>query len=130
MKNLLIMLLLCVFSASAQAQSRTAAKKASKQPATLVTKAMSEKIADMCLNSVGYSLGVFYESNRKLLTPTDIFRGKGREILNSLDKHPEYSENFIRAVFKTWGYNGLKEVGFNDAEIVRCKKITGKIAEE
>ena len=124
------MLLLCVFSAGASAQNRSTAKKTSKQPATLVTKAMSEKIADMCLNNIGYSLGVFYDSNKKLLTPTDIFHGKGREILNSLDKHPEYSENFIRAVYKTCGYNGLKEVGFNDAEIVRCKKITGKIAKE
>ncbi len=130
MKNLLIMLLLCVFSASVSAQNKTTTKKASKQPITLVTKAMAEKIADMCLNSVGYSLGVFYDSNKKLLTPTDIFHGKGREILNSLDKYPEYSENFIRAVWKTWGYNGLKEVGFNDAEIVRCKKIINKIKKE
>ena len=130
MKNLLIILLLCVFSTSASVQNKTTTGKVSKQPATLVTKAMSEKIADMCLNNTGYSLGVFYESNKKLLTPTDIFRGKGRDILNSLDKHPEYSENFIRAVYKTWGYNGLKEVGFDDAEVVRCKRIINKIAKE
>lgn len=121
-----VLFLLTVF-ATVSVLSLSAQKTSVKKTQAFVTKEMSEKIADMCLNSVGYSLGVFYESNKKLLTPTDIFRGKGREILNSLDKYPEYSENFIRAVFKTWGYNGLKEVGFNDTEIVRCKKIINKI---
>lgn len=124
-----VLFFLTVF-ATVSVLSLSAQKISTKKSQTLVTKEMSEKIADMCLNSVGYSLGVFYDSNKKLLTPTDIFRGKGREILNSLDKHPEFSENFIRAVFKTWGYNGLKEVGFNDAEIVRCKKIINKIKVE
>lgn len=126
MKNIFIVLLLCVFSMSVSAQKRTTTRNRVKQPTTLVTKEMSEKIADMCLSGVGYSLGVFYESNKKLLTPTDIFRGKGREILNSLDKHPEFSENFIRAVFKTWGYNGLKQIGFTDVEIAKSKKIVAK----
>lgn len=124
-----VLFFLTVF-ATVSVLSLSAQKISTKKSQTLVTKEMSEKIADMCLNSVGYSLGVFYDSNKKLLTPTDIFRGKGRKILNSLDKHPEFSENFIRAVFKTWGYNGLKEVGFNDAEIVRCKKIINKIKVE
>lgn len=65
----------------------------------IVTKSMAIKIADKCLYGNGYALAVFYESNSKYLSNTDIARGTGRTILNSLDKYPKYAENFIRMVY-------------------------------
>lgn len=49
MKNIIIVLLLCVFSMSVSAQKRTTTRNKAKQPTTLVTKAMADKIAYMCL---------------------------------------------------------------------------------
>lgn len=96
----------------------------------LVTKSMANKIANECLYGGGYALSAFYEANGEYLTFSDIANGKGREILKSLEKHQKYSENFIRKVYKTWGYNGLKEIGFTDAEIIKSKKIINKLKSE
>lgn len=62
MKNIIIVLLLCVFSMSVSAQKRTTTRTQTKQPTTLVTKAMADKIAEPCLNRVGYCPTVFLES--------------------------------------------------------------------
>ena len=96
----------------------------------LVTKSMSNKIANECLYGRGYALAAFYEANGEYLTISDIANGKGREVLKSLEKYPKYSENFIRKVYDTWGYNGLKEIGFTDAEIIKSKKIINKLKSE
>ena len=65
MKNLIIILLLCIFSISTSAQKRTTVKSRVKQPTTLVTKAMADKISDFCLYGQGYGKAVFYQSNSK-----------------------------------------------------------------
>ena len=108
------------------------AQRVNKKPTStiLVTKSMANKIANECLYGGGYALSAFYEANGEYLTFSDIANGKGREILKSLEKHPKYSENFIRKVYKTWGYNGLKEIGFTDAEIIKSKKIINKLKSE
>ena len=95
MKNLIIILLLCIFSISTSAQKRTTVKNRVKQPTTLVTKAMADKISDFCLYGQGYGKAVFYQSNSKYLTFSDVAQGKGIEIMQSLSKYPKYSENFI-----------------------------------
>lgn len=117
MRNFIV-LIVAFLTLSANAQ------KVSKE--VLITKSMSDKISDRCLYGRGYELAAFYEANSEYLSFSDIAKGKGREILNSLEKYPEYSENFIRKVYKTWGYNGLKEIGFTDKEIIRSKKIINK----
>ena len=95
MKNIIIVLLLCVFSMSVSAQKRTTTRTQTKQPTTLVTKAMADKIAEPCLNRVGYCPTVFLESNKEFLSVSDILQGKADTILRSLHKYPKYSENFI-----------------------------------
>lgn len=124
MKNFIVLILaFLTFSISIDAQKTN-------KKEVLVTKSMSEKISDRCLNGRGYELAAFYEANSKYLSFSDIAKGRGKEILNSLYKYPEYSENFIRKVYKTWGYNGLKEIGFTDSEIVKSKKIINKLKSE
>lgn len=51
MKNIFIVLLLCVFSMNVSAQKRTTTRNRVKQPTTLVTKAMADKIADFVYTS-------------------------------------------------------------------------------
>ncbi len=89
----------------------------------LVTDSMSVKIAEVCLLNEGNTRSTFYRANDRWLTPGDIHAGKGKEILMNLNKYPKYAENFIREIFRMWGYNGLKEIGFNENEINISKKI-------
>lgn len=123
MKNIFIVLLLCVFYISVSAQKGTTTRNRVKQQTTLVTKPMSNKISYLCLNNIGYYPTVFYESNKHLLKYSDLCDGKDIYIFKNLYKYPKYSENFIRKIYETWGYNGLKEIGFTDTEIIKCKKI-------
>lgn len=125
MKKITFILFFVLFSVSCVFSQKTNVKKE-----VLVTKSMATKIADECLLGRGYALAVFYESNSEYLTMEDIAHGKGREILNELEKHPKYAENFIRKVYKNWGYNGLKQLRFNDTEITKAKKIINKLKKE
>lgn len=126
MKNIIIVLLLCVFSMSVSAQKRTTTRTQTKQPTTLVTKAMADKIAEPCLNRVGYCPTVFLESNKEFLSVSDILQGKADAILRSLYKYPKYSENFIYGIYQIWGYDGLRSLGFTADEIAKSKKIVAK----
>lgn len=126
MKNIIIVLLLCVFSMSVSAQKRTTTRNKVKQPTTLVTKAMADKIAEPCLNRVGYCPTVFLESNKEFLSVSDILQGKADAILRSLYKYPKYSENFIYGIYQKWGYDGLRSLGFTADEIAKSKKIVAK----
>lgn len=126
MKNIIIVLLLCVFSMSVSAQKRTTTRNRVKQPTTLVTKAMADKIAEPCLNRVGYCPTVFLESNKEFLSVSDILQGKADAILRSLYKYPKYSENFIYGIYQIWGYDGLRSLGFTADEIAKSKKIVAK----
>lgn len=125
MKNIFIVLLLCVFSMSVSAQKGTTTRNRVKQP-TLVTKAMADKIAEPCLNRVGYCPTVFLESNKEFLSVSDILQGKADTILRSLHKYPKYSENFIYGIYQIWGYDGLRSLGFTADEIAKSKKIVAK----
>ncbi len=107
-------------NSSPKSEERKASTVATK---SLVTKSMSDKIADACLRNEGYTLTVFYRANEKQLTTSDIIAGKGREILMNLNKHPQYAENFIREIVRIWGYKGLKSLGFTENEINISKKI-------
>lgn len=126
MKNIFIVLLLCVFSMSVSAQKGTTTRNRVKQPTTLVTKAMADKIAEPCLNRVGYCPTVFLESNKEFLSVSDILQGKADAILRSLYKYPKYSENFIYGIYQIWGYDGLRSLGFTADEIAKSKKIVAK----
>lgn len=126
MKNIFIVLLLCVFSMSVSAQKGTTTRNRVKQPTTLVTKAMADKIAEPCLNRVGYCPTVFLESNKEFLSVSDILQGKADAILRSLYKYPKYSENFIYGIYQKWGYDGLRSLGFTSDEIAKSKKIVAK----
>ena len=128
MRNFIILIAAFLVLSSTNVYAQKVNKKSTST--SLVTKTMANKIANECLYGGGYALSAFYEANSKYLTFSDIANGKGREILKSLEKHPKYSENFIRKVYETWGYNGLKEIGFTDTEIIRCKKIINKIKSE
>ena len=119
MKNIFIVLLLCVFSMSVSAQKGTTTRNRVKQPTTLVTKAMADKIAEPCLNRVGYCPTVFLESNKEFLSVSDILQGKADAILRSLYKYPKYSENFIYGIYQKWGYDGLRSLGFTSDEIAK-----------
>lgn len=126
MKNILIILLLCLFSMSVSAQKRTTTLTKPKQPTTLVTKAMADKIADFCLYEQGYGKTVFFTSNSEYLSFSDLAQGKGTQILQSLSKYHKYSENFIYAVYQKWGTDGWKQLGFTADEIAKSKKIVVK----
>ena len=126
MKNIIIVLLLCVFSMSVSAQKRTTTRTQTKQPTTLVTKAMADKIAELCLNRVGYCPTVFLESNKEFLSVSDILQGKADTILRSLHKSPKYSENFLYGIYQIWGYDGLRSLGFTADEIAKSKNIVAK----
>lgn len=128
MRNFIILIAAFLVLSSTNVYAQKVNKKSTST--ILVTKTMANKIANECLYRGGYALSAFYEANSEYLTFSDIANGKGREILKSLEKHPKYSENFIRKVYETWGYNGLKEIGFTDTEIIRCKKIINKIKSE
>lgn len=128
MRNFIILIAAFLVLSSTNVYAQKVNKKSTST--ILVTKSMANKIANECLYGGGYALSAFYEANGEYLTFSDIANGKGREILKSLEKHPKYSENFIRKVYKTWGYNGLKEIGFTDAEIVKSKKIINKLKSE
>lgn len=128
MRNFIILIAAFLVLSSTNVYAQKVNKKSTST--ILVTKTMANKIANECLYGGGYALSAFYEANSEYLTFSDIANGKGREILKSLEKHPKYSENFIRKVYETWGYNGLKEIGFTDTEIIRCKKIINKIKSE
>lgn len=130
MKNIIIVLLLCVFSMSVSAQKRTTTRNKAKQPTTLVTKAMADKIAYMCLYEQGYGKTIFFTSNSEYLSFSDISQGKGTKVLQSLSKYPKYSENFIYAVYQKWGTDGWKQLGFTVDEIAKCKKIVTKKQKE
>lgn len=126
MKNIIIVLLLCVFSMSVSAQKRTTTRTQNQTATTLVTKAMADKIAEPCLNRVGYCPTVFLESNKEFLSVSDILQGKADTILRSLHKYPKYSENFIYGIYQIWGYDGLRSLGFTSDEIAKSKKIVAK----
>lgn len=126
MKNIIIVLLLCVFSMSVSAQKRTTTRTQNQTATTLVTKAMADKIAEPCLNRVGYCPTVFLESNKEFLSVSDILQGKADTILRSLHKYPKYSENFIYGIYQIWGYDGLRSLGFTADEIAKSKKIVAK----
>lgn len=126
MKNIIIVLLLCVFSMSVSAQKRTTTRTQNQTATTLVTKAMADKIAEPCLNRVGYCPTVFLESNKEFLSVSDILQGKADAILRSLYKYPKYSENFIYGIYQKWGYDGLRSLGFTSDEIAKSKKIVAK----
>lgn len=128
MRNFIVLIAAFLVLSSTNVYAQKVNKKSTST--ILVTKSMANKIANECLYGGGYALSAFYEANGEYLTFSDIANGKGREILKSLEKHPKYSENFIRKVYKTWGYNGLKEIGFTDAEIVKSKKIINKLKSE
>ena len=128
MKNFIIIVVAFITLSASNVQAQTTKKKTAQT--VLVTKSMAAKIANECLYGRGYALPAFYEANGKYITFSDIAQGKGREILKSLEKYPKYSENFIRKIYETWGYNGLKEIGFTNSEIIRCKKIINKIKSE
>lgn len=130
MKNIIIVLLLCVFSMSVSAQKRTTTRNKAKQPTTLVTKAMADKIAYMCLYEQGYGKTIFFTSNSEYLSFSDIAQGKGTKVLQSLSKYPKCSENFIYAVYQKWGTDGWKQLGFTVDEIAKCKKIVTKKQKE
>ncbi len=130
MKNIFIVLLLCLFSMSVSAQKRTTTRNKTKQPTTLVTKAMADKIAYMCLYEQGYGKTIFFTSNSEYLSFSDIAQGKGTKVLQSLSKYPKYSENFIYAVYQKWGTDGWKQLGFTVDEIAKCKKIVTKKQKE
>lgn len=130
MKNIFIVLLLCVFSTNVSAQKRTTTRNRVKQPTTLVTKAMADKIAYMCLYEQGYAKTIFFTSNSEYLSFSDIAQGKGTKVLQSLSKYPKYSENFIYAVYQKWGTDGWKQLGFTVDEIAKCKKIVTKKQKE
>lgn len=131
MRNVIIVLLMSLITLSTSAQRKTATSRKSKpQTVVLVTKSMSDKIADFCLSGQGYGKAVFYEANSKFISFSDIASGKGNEVLNSLSKYPKYSENFIYGVYKTWGYDGLREVGFTGTEITKAKQIVAKRKKE
>lgn len=119
MKKLVLLLIICVFGLNVLSQDNNYHY--------FVTKSMSDKIAEECLYGGGYSLTIFYEANKQLLSGSDIFSGKGEEILKELYKYPEYAENFIRKVYDIWGYKGLKNIGFDDNEILRSKDIISLI---
>lgn len=123
MKNIFVVLLLCLFSMGVSAQKRTTTRTKVKQPTTLVTKSMADKIAEPCLNRIGYCPTIFFDSNKEFLSVSDILQGKADVILRSLYKYPKYSENFIYAVYRQWGYDGLRSLGFTTDEIARSKKI-------
>lgn len=126
MKNIIIVLLLCVFSMSVSAQKRTTTRTQNQTANNLVTKAMADKIAEPCLNRVGYCPTVFLESNKEFLSVSDILQGKADTILRSLHKYPKYSENFIYGIYQIWGYDGLRSLGFTADEIAKSKKIVAK----
>lgn len=128
MRNFIVLIAAFLVLSSTNVYAQRVNKKSTST--ILVTKSMANKITNECLYGRGYALSAFYEANSEYLTFSDIANGKGREILKSLEKHPKYSENFIRKVYKTWGYNGLKEIGFTDAEIVKSKKIINKLKSE
>ena len=131
MRNVIIVLLMSFITFSASAQRRTTTSRKSKpQTTVLVTKSMADKIADFCLSGQGYGKAVFYEANSKFLSFSDIASGKGNEVLNSLSKYPKYFENFIYGVYKTWGYDGLRQVGFTETEITKAKQIIAKRKKE
>lgn len=119
MKKIFIFLILVIFNLNINAQKRTIS----------VTKSMSDKIAKECLCNKSYAITVFYKSNKEFISTLDILKGRGRDILNNLYKYPKYSENFIRDVYKAWGYNGLKNIGFTDEEIIISKQIINKTFE-
>lgn len=87
---------------------------------------MADKIAEPCLNRVGYCPTVFLESNKEFLSVSDILQGKADTILRSLHKYPKYSENFIYGIYQIWGYDGLRSLGFTSDEIAKSKKIVAK----
>lgn len=126
MKNIFIVLLLCLFPMSVSAQKGTTTRNRVKQPTTLVTKAMADKIADFCLYEQGYGKTVFFSANSEFLSFSDLAQGKGTKVLHSLSKYPKYSENFIVAVYKKWGIDGWKQLGFTVDEIAKSKKIVAK----
>ena len=76
MKNIFVVLLLCLFSMGVSAQKRTTTRTKVKQPTTLVTKSMADKIAEPCLNRIGYCPTIFFDSNKEFLSVSDILQGK------------------------------------------------------
>ncbi len=126
MKNVIIVLLLCILSIGTSAQKRTTTRTKVKQPTTLVTKGMADKIANFCLYEQGYGKTVFFSANSEFLSFSDLAQGKGTEVLQSLSKYPKYSENFIYAVYQKWGTDGWKQLGFTADEIAKSKKIVAK----
>lgn len=117
MKKIFFILFLSMFSLNIMSQTSTTTTKRVK-----ATESMCKKISDECLKG-GNALFVFYDCNSKLLTASDIVNGKGKEILRSLYKYPEYSENFLREIYKRGGYRWFILLMFTDEEIVIAKKI-------
>lgn len=88
-----------------------------------VTRRMSDKIAVECLRGSGYALTIFLMANSNEMSNDVVAHGKYREILYSLHRHPKYSKNFIRELYRQWGWNALKNIGFTETELLICRKI-------
>ncbi|MCH5327779.1 MAG: hypothetical protein J1E02_02065 [Coprobacter sp.] len=116
MKKIFFILFLSIFSLNIMSQTTTTTKRVK------ATESMCRKIEIMCTPKT-LAKTLFYESNKELLSYRDIQAGKGIEILRNLYKYPQYSENFLREVYRIWGYRGFKELGFTDEEIIITKKI-------
>lgn len=103
-----------------------AQKKSSKQQKSLVTQSMAHKIANLALNNQGRIRYIFYEANNL----TDLRTAKS--ILYSIDEYPEYIENFIVAIFNSYGtgnsgYLAFEDIGFSPAEYNIAEKIYNDI---
>lgn len=88
-----------------------------------VTRSMSDKIAVECLQGSGYALTIFLMANSNEMTNNAVAHGKYREILHSLHRHQKYSRNFIKELYRQWGWKALKDIGFTDTELLICRKI-------
>lgn len=103
-----------------------AQKKTAKQQKSLVTQSMAHKIANLALNNQGRIRYIFYEANNL----SDLRTAK--TILYSIDEHPEYIENFIVAIFNTYGtgnggFLAFDDIGFTPAEYDIAEKIYNNI---
>ena len=125
MKNLLKIMfiaLLTVFLLVGGSSMGYAQKKTTKQQKSLVTPSMAYKIASLALNNQGRIRYIFCDANGL----SDLRTTK--TILYSIDKHPEYIENFIVAIFNIYGtgdggFLAFDDIGFTPAEYDIAEKI-------
>ena len=102
--------------------SNLSSKRESKKNA--ITQSMAYKLSEACQRATGgYLPSIFYRSNSKLFTFSEIKNGKGEEILSDLYNYPEYTENFVYSIYQHWGDVGFKELNFTKDEITIVKNI-------